>query len=160
MWKYIPCSYFYPNLGSNCRREFSQNRMIASFAPSVHKHFQLVGRAGKISGMKKLQNWNFPDFWPDTFSLVNGRLFTELCHLGPFLGPFSKERLRKWKWWVLLKSEINKTLHERRWWPPPPRRHHLRYFETSHFLYQKEIPHFGWIVSIQQFLSRRNILDL
>ena len=22
-------------------------------------------------------------------------LFTELCHLGPFLGPFSKERLRK-----------------------------------------------------------------
>ena len=32
------------------------------------------------------------------------RLFTELCHLGPF----SKERLRKWKWSVLLLSKINK----------------------------------------------------
>ena len=96
---------------------------------------------------------------PQNFKTM--RLFTELCHLGPFLGPFSKERLRKWKWVMgPFKSEINKTLHERRWWPPPPHRHHLHYFETSHFLYQKEIPHFGWIVSIQQFLSRRNILDL
>ena len=51
-------------------------------------------------------------------------------------------------------------MHERRFLPPPPHHHHLHYFETSHFLYQKEIPHFGWIVSIQQFLSRRNILNL
>ena len=75
------------------------------------------------------------------YALEPKGLFSELCHLGPFLGPFSKEILRKWNWWVLLKSEINKMQqksHERRWLPPPPHNNHLHYFETSPFLNQKE----------------------
>ena len=52
-------------------------------------------------------------------------LFTELCHLGPFLGPFSKERLRKWKWVmgpfeIWNKQNVARTPLVTSTSPPPP----------------------------------------
>ena len=97
----------------------------------------------------------------ENYSFTLRWLFTELCHLGPFLGPFSKEILRKWKWWVLLKSEINKTQwnsHERRWLTPPPHHHHSHYFEVWHFSVPKrENPILG---SLCTFESSSTPIDI